>query len=70
MSSSDRSPRDAALDARRALGEGQDRKRFQPVALPALAAAMHIGASAARDARAKLAPHWSATIVHEDEPTG
>lgn len=70
MNSSDRSPRDATLDGQHASSAGHDRARFHPVALPALAAAVHIGATAARDARSKLAAHWSATIVHEDEPTG
>ena len=33
---------------------GHERDRFRPVALPALAAAVHVAASAAKAARAKL----------------
>lgn len=46
----------------------EDRESFRPVALPALAAAMQVNASAIESARAKAAARQASRIVHEDEP--
>lgn len=45
-----------------------DRESFRPVALPALAAAVHVNAAALRATRAKAASGPSFRFVHEDEP--
>ncbi|SFL62903.1 hypothetical protein [Methylorubrum salsuginis] len=45
----------------------EDRESFRPVALPALAAAVHVNAAAVKAARAKAAGKVF-RIVHEDEP--
>ena len=45
----------------------EDRESFRPVALPALAAAVHVNAAAVKAARAKAAAKVF-RIVHEDEP--
>ncbi|KQT49222.1 hypothetical protein ASG52_09655 [Methylobacterium sp. Leaf456] len=44
-----------------------DRESFRPVALPALAAAVHVNAAAVKAARVKAAGKV-VRIVHEDEP--
>ena len=46
----------------------EDRESFRPVALPALAAAVHVNAAAVRAARAKAGAGKVFRIVHEDEP--
>lgn len=46
----------------------EDRESFRPVALPALAAAVHVSATAVKAARAKAGTGTSSRIVHEDEP--
>jgi hypothetical protein len=66
MYSDDRSQDGAAQSSARGSVEGQGRESFRPVALPALAAAVHI--QSAEAARAKLAARRQARIVHEDEP--
>lgn len=45
----------------------EDRESFRPVALPALAAAVHVTA-AGKAARAKVGAGKAFRIVHEDEP--
>ena len=54
--------RGASIDA-------QDREGFRPVALPALAAAVHVAASAAKSARDKLLARKPKPFVHEDDPS-
>lgn len=44
------------------------RETFRPVALPALAAAVHVSTAALRTARAKAQARNSARFVHEDQP--
>lgn len=46
----------------------EDRESFRPVALPALAAAVHVNAAAVKAARAKAGAGKAVRIVHEDEP--
>lgn len=46
----------------------EDRESFRPVALPALAAAVHVNAAAVKAARAKAGTGKVFRIVHEDEP--
>ena len=61
---------DVALHpGRGAPSVGQDREGFRPVALPALAAAVHVAASAAKAARDKLLARAPRPFVHEDDPT-
>ncbi len=69
MDPSSRTPYLSANAGQHEMSDDQAREGFRPVALPALAAAVHVGAAAARDARAKIAARRSAPIVHEDEPT-
>ncbi|MEH3117478.1 MAG: hypothetical protein PGN25_07685 [Methylorubrum populi] len=45
-----------------------DRENFRPVALPALAAAVHVNAAALKAARAKAEARNAFRFVHEDEP--
>lgn len=45
-----------------------DRENFRPVALPALAAAVHVSSSAVKAARAKAEARNAFRFVHEDEP--
>lgn len=45
-----------------------DRESFRPVALPALAAAVHVNAAALKATRAKAAARQASRLVHEDEP--
>lgn len=45
-----------------------DRENFRPVALPALAAAVHVNSAAAKAARAKAEARNRFRFVHEDEP--
>lgn len=45
-----------------------DRENFRPVALPALAAAVHVNTSALKAARAEAKARHAYRIVHEDEP--
>lgn len=45
-----------------------DRENFRPVALPALAAAVHVSRSAVKAARAKAEARNNVRFVHEDEP--
>jgi hypothetical protein len=66
MYSDDRSQDGAAQSSARGSDDSRGRESFRPVALPALAAAVHIQSAAA--ARAKLAARRTARIVHEDEP--
>lgn len=47
----------------------EDRTKDRTLALPALAAAVHVSTSAARAARAKLAARNIRPFVHEDDPT-
>ncbi len=44
------------------------RENFRPVALPALAAAVHVNAAAVKAARVKAQARMAARFVHEDEP--
>ncbi|GEO98058.1 hypothetical protein [Methylobacterium haplocladii] len=67
MYASNRS-QDAAYLGSRGTDDSRGRESFRPVALPALAAAVHIHSLAAQAARTKLAARQSAQIVHEDEP--
>lgn len=46
----------------------EDRENFRPVALPALAAAVHVNSTAVKAARAKADARKAYRIVHEDEP--
>ena len=45
-----------------------DRESFRPVALPALAAAVHVSRSAVKASRAKSEARNAFRFVHEDEP--
>ena len=45
-----------------------DRENFRPVALPALAAAVHVNSAAVKAARAKTEAGAKFRFVHEDEP--
>lgn len=45
-----------------------DRENFRPVALPALAAAVHVNSAAVKAARAKTETGSRVRVVHEDEP--
>ncbi|CAO4147103.1 hypothetical protein PUR23_25115 [Methylorubrum populi] len=45
-----------------------DRENFRPVALPALAAAVHVSSAAVKAARAKAEVGTRVRVVHEDEP--
>lgn len=56
----------APRTANGAVGGAAKRASFRPVALPALAAAVHIAKAAEKASRAKLATR--PRIVHEDEP--
>ena len=58
----------ATQPGRRVTDVVQGREGFRPVALPALAAAVHVGTASAQAARAKAAAGRSPRIVHEDEP--
>lgn len=66
MYPSNRSQDLAAESGRRESDEA--RGSFRPVALPALAAAVHINTAAAQAARARLAARRTTPIVHEDDP--
>ena len=68
MYSDHRNQDDAARNAARGSDGGQGRESFRPVALPALAAAVHISRQAAEAARVRLAARRTVRIVHEDEP--
>lgn len=68
MYASNRSQDAADQFGSRGADDGRGREGFRPVALPALAAAVHIHSTAAEAARSKLAARRSAQIVHEDEP--
>lgn len=53
----------------RSPGSDLNRDGFRPVALPALAAAVHVAASAAkRAARKAETPAGSSRFLHEDAP--
>lgn len=58
----------ATEPGQRATDPVRDREAFRPVALPALAAAVHIRAASAEAARARAASRRAARMVHEDEP--
>jgi hypothetical protein len=60
---------DGAQSGSRGSDNTQSRDAFRPVALPALAAAVHVQNAAAETARAKLAARRSVQVVHEDEPS-
>ncbi|AMB46043.1 MULTISPECIES: hypothetical protein [Methylobacteriaceae] len=45
-----------------------DRENFRPVALPALAAAVHVSSAAMKAARTKAEARNTVRFVHEDEP--
>ena len=47
----------------------KDRAAARPLALPALAAAVHVVSNAAQAARAKRAARTIRPFVHEDQPT-
>lgn len=59
----------ALQPGRGASVDAQDREGFRPVALPALAAAVHVAASAAKAARDRLLlARKPKPFVHEDDP--
>lgn len=65
----DQNPSDATQPTHRASGLVTDREGFRPVALPALAAAVLVAASAARQAALKVTARRQATrFQHEDAP--
>ncbi|MFF8798707.1 MULTISPECIES: hypothetical protein [unclassified Methylobacterium] len=45
-----------------------DRENFRPVALPALAAAVHVNTASLKAARAKAQARNAIRFVHEDQP--
>lgn len=45
-----------------------DRENFRPVALPALAAAVHVNTVSLKAARAKAQARNAIRFVHEDQP--
>ncbi|GEP11886.1 hypothetical protein [Methylobacterium gnaphalii] len=68
MYSDHRNQDGAARTVAHGVDDAQARESFRPVALPALAAAVHIGRQAAEAARARLAARRTVRIVYEDEP--
>lgn len=68
MYASNRSQDGGPQSGVRGSDDGRSRDGFRPVALPALAAAVHIHSAAAETARAKRASQRSVQVVHEDEP--
>ncbi|WP_155912001.1 hypothetical protein [Methylobacterium sp. 77] len=69
MSRPDQNQRVATSSTHRASGLVTDREGFRPVALPALAAAVHVAASAAKQAALKVAArHQASRFQHEDAP--
>lgn len=67
MFSSNRGNNVAIHPGRRPATDSHGREGFRPVALPALAAAVHV-AHAAQAARDKPARRGTRRFVHEDEP--
>ncbi|GJE15964.1 hypothetical protein [Methylobacterium marchantiae] len=69
MSRPDQNQREAIPSTRLASGLVPHREGFRPVALPALAAAVHVAAAAAKDAALKVAARRQASrFQHEDAP--
>ena len=65
----DQNPNDATNAERRPTGLDTDREGFRPVALPALAAAVHVAANATRQAALKVATRRNGSrFEHEDAP--
>lgn len=62
-------PSDLTVSEIRPTGTDLDREGFRPVALPALAAAVHVAATSARVAARKIAERRAASrFQHEDAP--
>ncbi len=59
---------DAARTERRPNGQDLERDGFRPVALPALAAAVRIGATAKQTAPKTSSAAGSTRFLHEDAP--
>ncbi|GJE55293.1 MULTISPECIES: hypothetical protein [Methylobacterium] len=68
MYASNRSQDAVGQSGSRGTDDSRGRESFRPVALPALAAAVHIGSAAAQAVRAKVAAQRTSRIVYEDEP--
>lgn len=69
MSRPEQNQRAAISSTPRASGLVTDREGFRPVALPALAAAVHVSASAAKEAARKIAARRQLSrFQHEDAP--